>query len=58
MAWLEGARTGGRFQLSDHGAQRDLSVAELDVVTAMTVFQKARVKLDRTTARLWNIMEC
>lgn len=30
-------------------AQRDLSVAELDLVTAMTIYQKARVELDRTT---------
>ncbi|MGB8782668.1 MAG: TolC family protein [Terriglobales bacterium] len=30
-------------------AQRDLSVAELDLVNAMTTCQKARVELDRTT---------
>jgi outer membrane protein TolC len=30
-------------------AQRDLSVAELDLVTAMTTYQKAIVELDRTT---------
>jgi outer membrane protein TolC len=30
-------------------AQRDLSVAELDLVTAMTTYEKARVELDRTT---------
>jgi outer membrane protein TolC len=30
-------------------AQRDLSVAELDLVTAITIYQKARVELDRTT---------
>ena len=30
-------------------AQRDLSVAELDLVTALTTYQKARVELDRTT---------
>ncbi len=30
-------------------AQRDLSVAELDLVTAMTIYEKARVELDRTT---------
>ncbi|MGA7926204.1 MAG: TolC family protein [Candidatus Sulfotelmatobacter sp.] len=30
-------------------AQRDLSVAELDLVTALTIYQKARVELDRTT---------
>jgi len=29
--------------------QRDLSVAELDLVTAMTTYQKARVELDRAT---------
>jgi outer membrane protein TolC len=30
-------------------AQRDLSVAELDLLTAMTTYQKAKVELDRTT---------
>jgi len=30
-------------------AQRDLSVAELDLVTAMTTYQKAKVELDRST---------
>jgi outer membrane protein TolC len=30
-------------------AQRDLSVAELDLVNAMTTYQKARVELDRAT---------
>ncbi|MFZ0798485.1 MAG: TolC family protein [Terriglobales bacterium] len=30
-------------------AQRDLAVAELDLVTAMTTYQKARVELDRAT---------
>jgi outer membrane protein TolC len=30
-------------------AQRDLSVAELDLVTAMTIHEKARVELDRAT---------
>jgi outer membrane protein TolC len=30
-------------------AQRDLSVAELDLVTAMTIYWKARVELDRAT---------
>ncbi len=30
-------------------AQRNLSVAELDLVTAMTIYQKARVELDRAT---------
>jgi outer membrane protein TolC len=30
-------------------AQRDLSVAELDLVTAMTTHQKAKVELDRAT---------
>jgi outer membrane protein TolC len=30
-------------------AQRDLSVAELDLVTAMTTYRKAKVELDRTT---------
>jgi outer membrane protein TolC len=28
-------------------AQRDLAVAELDLVTAMTVYEKAKVELDR-----------
>ncbi|MGA2412278.1 MAG: TolC family protein [Candidatus Binataceae bacterium] len=31
------------------GAQRDLAVAELDLVTAMTVYEKAKVELDRAT---------
>jgi outer membrane protein TolC len=30
-------------------AQRDLALAELDLVSAMTVFQKAKVELDRAT---------
>lgn len=30
-------------------AQRDLSLAELDLVSAMTTYQKAKVELDRTT---------
>src|ERR1700723_599659 len=30
-------------------AQRDLSLAELDLVNAMTVYEKARVELDRAT---------
>jgi outer membrane protein TolC len=30
-------------------AQRDLALAELDLVSAMTVFEKARVELDRAT---------
>jgi outer membrane protein TolC len=30
-------------------AQRDLSLAELDLVTALTVFEKAKVELDRAT---------
>ncbi|HWZ81282.1 MAG TPA: TolC family protein [Terriglobales bacterium] len=30
-------------------AQRDLSVAELDLVTAMTIYAKAKVELDRAT---------
>ncbi len=30
-------------------AERDLSVAELDLVTAMTVYEKAKVELDRAT---------
>jgi outer membrane protein TolC len=30
-------------------AQRDLSLAELDLVTAMTVYEKARVEIDRAT---------
>jgi len=28
-------------------AQRDLALAELDLVTAMTVYQKARIEVDR-----------
>lgn len=31
-------------------AQHDLSLAELDLVTAMTVYEKAKVELDRATA--------
>jgi outer membrane protein TolC len=30
-------------------AQRDLSLSELDLVNAMTVYEKARVELDRAT---------
>jgi outer membrane protein TolC len=30
-------------------AQRDLALAELDLVTAMTVYEKAKVEVDRTT---------
>jgi outer membrane protein TolC len=30
-------------------AQRDLALAELDLVSAMTVFEKAKVELDRAT---------
>ena len=30
-------------------AQRDLAIAELDLVTAMTTYQKSRVELDRAT---------
>ncbi len=30
-------------------AQRDLSLAELDLVSAMTIYQKAKVELDRAT---------
>jgi outer membrane protein TolC len=30
-------------------AQRDLALAQLDLSTAMTVFQKARVELERAT---------
>jgi outer membrane protein TolC len=30
-------------------AQRDLALAELDLVSAMTAYEKARVELDRTT---------
>lgn len=32
-------------------AQRDLAVAELDLVTAMTEFEKAKVEFDRATGR-------
>jgi outer membrane protein TolC len=31
-------------------AQRDLSVSELDLATAMTIYEKAKVELDRATA--------
>ena len=30
-------------------AQRDLALAQLDLVTAMTVYEKAKVELDRAT---------
>ncbi len=30
-------------------AQRDLALAELDFVTAMTIYQKAKVEVDRAT---------
>ena len=30
-------------------AQRDLSIAELDMVTAMTTYEKAKIELDRAT---------
>jgi hypothetical protein len=30
-------------------AQRDLALAELDLVTAMTVYEKAKVEVDRAT---------
>ncbi|MEO8724641.1 MAG: TolC family protein [Acidobacteriaceae bacterium] len=33
------------------GAQRDLAVAELDLVNAMTIFQKAKVELARATGK-------
>jgi outer membrane protein TolC len=32
-------------------AQRDLALAELDLVTAMTAYEKAKVELDRATGR-------
>jgi outer membrane protein TolC len=32
-------------------SQRDLSIAELDLVTAMTLYEKAKVELDRATGR-------
>lgn len=32
-------------------SQRDLSLAELDLVTAMTLYEKAKVELDRATGR-------
>jgi outer membrane protein TolC len=33
------------------GAQRDLALAQLDFVNAMTVYQKSQVELDRATGR-------
>jgi hypothetical protein len=30
-------------------SQRDLAVSELDLVTAMSVYEKAKVELDRAT---------
>jgi outer membrane protein TolC len=38
---------GSTFQTMS--AQRDLSIAELDMVTAMTTYEKAKVELDRAT---------
>jgi outer membrane protein TolC len=38
---------GSTFQTM--AAQRDLSIAELDMVTAMTTYEKAKVELDRAT---------
>jgi outer membrane protein TolC len=38
---------GSNFQTLS--AQRDLAVAELDLLTAMTIYQKAKVELDRAT---------
>ena len=32
-------------------AQRDLALSELDLVTAMTVYEKAKVELDRATRK-------
>lgn len=40
---------GSNFQTL--AAQRDLAVAELDLVNAMTIYQKAQVELDRATGR-------
>lgn len=40
--------SGSTFQTMT--AQRDLALAELDLVTAMTVYEKAKVELDRATA--------
>ena len=37
-------------------AQRDLALAELDLVTAMTVYEKLKSRLTVRQARLWNIM--
>jgi outer membrane protein TolC len=39
---------GSTFQILT--AQRDLALAQLDLVTAMTVYEKAKVELDRATA--------
>lgn len=38
---------GSTFQTIE--AQRDLALAELDLVTAMTIYEKARVEVDRAT---------
>jgi outer membrane protein TolC len=40
---------GSTFQTTT--AQRDLAVAELDLFTAMTVYEKAKVELARATGR-------
>ena len=38
---------GSTFQTM--AAQRDLALAELDLVSAMTIYEKAKVELDRAT---------
>jgi outer membrane protein TolC len=43
----QGLGAGSTFQTMT--AQRDLALAELDLVTAMTVYQKAKVEVDRAT---------
>jgi outer membrane protein TolC len=40
---------GARSSYQTMATERDLSVAEPDLVTAMTIYQKARVELDRAT---------
>jgi len=44
-------RLGAASSFQTLGAQRDLAVAELDLVNAMTAYEKSRVELDRATGK-------
>ena len=53
------SRPGAGSNLPDMTAQRDLAVAELDLVTAMTTYQKVQGRTAiAPPGQLWNIMEC